>query len=277
MAQKYRCPVCGATHKTMPQACRLCGQQMGPDAALGDIIQPRYVEESRHGLGVFIVIAIVLVVGLVGVFIALQLIPGTSQVEQIANKAGLNATPDGWSTYVYPEGGISVELPDGVRQTTVKDGLYSLDELVGTETHISVTATQLLPPDEYAARTKSTEDDPLIGQKRYIRGIADDFEAQLTASGAKVDKRNDDAAVAGVPAVYFEIRTVKDDFPDLRQDVRLSGRAVLFVKNGVLYTIRTTSVYDVGNQPQFDHVVSSFTVTGLPGSTAGSTTTTDQS
>jgi hypothetical protein len=273
MAQKYRCPVCGATHKNMPQHCRLCGQQMGPDATLGETIQPRYVEESRHGLGVFIVIAIVLVVGIVGVFIALQLIPGTNQVEQIANKAGLNSTPDGWSRYVYPEGGVSVELPDGVRETTVKDGLYSLDQLVGRETHISVTATQLLPPDEYAERTKSTEQDPLIGQKRYIRGVADDFEAQLTASGAKVDKRNDDAAVAGVPAVYFEIRTVKDDYPDLRQDVRLSGRAVLFVKNGVLYTIRTTSVYDVNNQPQFDHVVSSFTITGLPGSTAGTTTT----
>jgi hypothetical protein len=276
MAQKYRCPVCGATHKTMPQHCRLCGQQMGPDANLGEVIQPRYIEESRHGLGIFIVIAIVLVVGVVGVFIALQLIPGTNQVEQIANKAGLNATPDGWSTYVYPEGGFSVELPDGVRQTTVKDGVYTLDQLVGRETHISVSATQMMPPDDYKELTKTTEQDPLIGQKRYVRGLADDFETELTATGAKVDKRIDDTAVAGVPAVYFEIRSVKDDYPDLRQDVRLSGRAVLFVKNGVLYTIRTTSVYDVGNQPQFDHVVSSISVNGLPAAASDATTTTAQ-
>jgi hypothetical protein len=268
MAQKYRCPVCGATHKNMPQQCRLCGQQMGPEVTVGQTVQPRYVEESRSGLGVFIVIAVVLVIGLVGVFIALQLIPGTQQVEQLANKAGLNATPDGWSNYLYADGGFSVDLPDGTRQTTFKDGVYTLDELIGTETHISVTATRVLPATEYATRTYSTDQDPQIEAKRYIRGLADDFEATVLADQGKVDKRSDDTAVVGVPAVYFELRNVKDTYTDLRTDQRLSGRAVMFVKDGVLYTIRVTSVYDYTNLPQFDRVASSFAITGPPKSDA---------
>jgi hypothetical protein len=241
---------------------------MGPEVQSSQIVQPRYIEEKRSGLGVFIVIAVVLVIGVVGVFIALQLIPGTQQVEQLANKAGLNQTPDGWSQYLYPQAGVSVDLPEGTRTTTVKDGLYSLDQLIGKETHISVTATRVLPAEEYAEKTKSTEQDPLIGKKRYIRGIADDWEAQFTAAGGKVDKRDDDAVAGGATAVYFEVRNVPDTYPDLRQDVRLSGKVVMFVRDGVLYTIRTTSVYDVSQQTQFDHVLSSFAITGPPTSDA---------
>jgi hypothetical protein len=273
MAQKYRCPVCGATHKSMPQHCRLCGQDMGPEVQASQIVQPRYIEERRSGLGVFIVIAVVLVLAVAGVFVALQLIPGTNQVEQLANKAGLSQTPDGWSQFVYPEGGVAVDLPEGTRTTTVKDGLYSLDELVGKETHISITAERLMPADEYVEKTKSTEQDPLIGRKRYIRGVADDWEATFIASGGKVDKRDDEAVGAGSTAVYFEVRNVKDDYPDLRQDVRLSGRVIMFVKDGVLYTIRTTSVYDISQQSQFDHVLSSFSVVGPPKSDATSSDT----
>ena len=50
MAQKYRCPVCGATHKTMPQQCRLCGHVMdgtrGPTC--GQTVAAPYVEEQRQ-------------------------------------------------------------------------------------------------------------------------------------------------------------------------------------------------------------------------------------
>ena len=76
--------------------------------------------------------------------------------------------------------------------------------------------------------------------------------------------------MAGVPAVYFEVRNVKDDYPDLRTDQRLSGRVVMFVNNGVLYTIRVTSVYDYSQQPQFDRVTGSFIITGPPKSDATS-------
>jgi hypothetical protein len=276
MAQKYRCPVCGATHKTMPPHCRLCGQQMGPEVTVGQAVQPHYAQDQRHGIGIFVLIAILLVVGVVGAFVALQVIPGSSSVEQLANKAGLNATPDGWSHFDDADGGYGMDLPDGTRQTTSQDGVYTTDELIGAETHIQVTATRVAAPDDYAAQTKTTENDPLIGVKRFVRAQADDWEATFVASGGKVDKRDDDSAAAGLPAVYLEVRNVPDTYPDLRQDVRLQGRVMLFVNKGVLYTVRTTSVYDYGQQSQFDRVLSSFTITGPPKTDAPTTTAAPQ-
>jgi hypothetical protein len=258
----------------MPAHCRLCGQNMGPEVAVGETIQPHYTQSQRHGIGIFVLIAIILVVCVAGAFVALQIIPGSQDVEQLANKAGLNPTPDGWSHFDYADGGYGMDLPNGTRPTTEQDGVYTTDELIGSETHIQVTATRIDSAADYASQTKTTELDPLIGVKRYVRSQADDWEATFVAAGGKVDKRNDDAVADGVPAVYFEVRNVPDTYTDLRQDVRLSGRVILFVNEGVLYTIRTTSVYDYNQQPQFDHVLASFVVKGPPKTDAPTTSTT---
>jgi hypothetical protein len=246
---------------------------MGPEITVGQSVQPHYAQAQRHGIGIFVVIAIVLVVVVAGTFVALQIIPGSRDVEQLANKAGLNATPDGWTHFDDADGGYGMDLPDGVRPTTEQDGVYTTDELIGTETHIQVTATRVAPAADYADETKTTELDPLIGVKRFVRAQGDTWEAQFVAAGGKVDKRDDEAAAAGLPAVYFEVRNVPDNYTDLRQDVNLSGRVMLFVNKGVLYTVRTTSVYDYTQQPQFDHVLASFTITGPPKTDAPTTTT----
>jgi hypothetical protein len=264
MPQKYLCPVCGAAHKSKVDKCRLCGQQMGADAVVGERQETRYVEERRAGLGGPLLIVIVIVVAIVAVFVFAGVIPGLRSVEKAAENVPFlpQDRNDGWTELVYPEGGFSAQLPGGERQLQKEGNTYTATMVIGKETEIKISATPLMSATEYSDLTQTSEADPSVEVKRHLKGLADNFEAGLAIDKAKVDKRTDTYA-AGVPAVYYDLRAVKNTNPALRTGETFYARTILFVYQGILYNITVTSIYQ--NPEQFDRVLGSFGITGRPG------------
>ncbi len=267
MAQTYRCPVCGATHKDLPEACRLCGQMMGPDATVGEPHVSTMSVEDKKGLAGIVGVMVLLVVAVVVAAVLLGVVPGTKSIDSVRSKVGLSSTPDGWSRFDYPEGGFSVELPDGNRKTQTTDGTYQASMLIGKDTAMIVSARQVMTADQFAQLVHTSEaSSPL---KRELTNQGDSYEAKLKSESGKVDKRSETAAY-GVPAIYYETRDIGvDKSLGLRSDATFYGREMLFLANGVLYTVEVVSVYK--NPEQFDRVLGSLQISGPPGKATGTT------
>lgn len=269
MSQKYRCPVCGATHKDLPEQCRLCGQKMGPEAAVGASVSARVDVEQKRGIGAIVGVVILLVVAIVAIAVLTGAVPGLKSIDAAKNKVGFGTNDDGWSRFDYPAGGFSVEFPEGDRKTDSLNDTYRAYTLIGKDTLLLVSAKPVMTQQEYEQLTKTTEGQTL---KKRMETAADEIELNMKTDGVKIDKRTDSSAF-GVPAVYLETRDTKTgDIVGLRSDAPLHSRTMLFIKDGVLYNVSVVSVYN--DMPQFDRLLNTLVITGRPGAAPGSTTPT---
>ncbi len=84
---KYRCPVCGATHKDQPTKCRLCGQDMSGSSTVPAYTGgSRQADEKQGGLGSLALIAIVGVLAIGVLAIVLGFTGSNSFIDNIRDK-----------------------------------------------------------------------------------------------------------------------------------------------------------------------------------------------
>ncbi|MBI2706582.1 MAG: hypothetical protein HYX32_15015, partial [Actinobacteria bacterium] len=228
--------------------------------------ETRMPEEARRGVGGIVGVVVVLVVVVVVAAVLLGFVSGGKFIDSAKSRLGINTPSSGWSRFDYPEGGFSVELPDGERKTKVVDGEYQVYAFVGRDTLIQVSAKEVLSKDELDQLTQTT--DPTNALKRIVVARGDEEEKNMKAAAVKIDKRQETAAY-GVPAIYYETRDPKPTVDGLRTDATLKERKILFIKSGILYTVDVTSVYP--NPEQFDRVAGSVQITAPPGQNTGTT------
>jgi len=256
---KYRCPVCGATHKTMPEKCRLCGQTMGPDAVVGDFTGSRVESGPKKGLLGIAGLVILGIVALILVLVVLGVAPGSRQVESVTrNIPGLPTQGnDGWSSLADPAGGFVAEFPGGERKQQSGVSL-PVSSSPATKWSVNLSDDTIVfvayaPIDtaDLAGNAKDETNTTLSGKAR-VRRIADRWTTALEAQGAKIDKR-EETGVGGYPALYLEIRNVKDPaFPGKTFYIR----AIVTAREDTVYVIGTQSVYK--DATQFDKLAPTF-------------------
>jgi hypothetical protein len=267
---KYRCPVCGATHKQMPEHCRLCGQTMGEESIVGDFSGNRQDIAPKKGLSGIVLAVIGGVLVLVLVLVLLGLAPGARQVESVTrNIPGVPTNDsDGWSELADPEGGFVTRFPGGERQKQAGVAVPSFSGTgtkwsvnLGDETVVFVTYVPADPEDRPG--TAADETGTTLSGKARVNRIAEDYVEALEAQGAKVDKK-EEVGVGGYPAVYLEVRNVKD--PTI-PGKSFYDRILLIGREDTVYLVGTQSIYK--DATQFDKLSSSFTLTerGTTGST----------
>ncbi|MEZ5143953.1 MAG: hypothetical protein R2726_15755 [Acidimicrobiales bacterium] len=258
---KYRCPVCGATHKQLPEHCRLCGQKMGEDAVVGDFSGSRHVNEKKKGVAGIAVAVLIGVLVLVLVLVLIGLAPGGKQVDSVArNIPGLPTQgDDGWSELSSPEGGFTARFPGGMREQQSGVAL-PVATATGTEYTANLSDDTIVfvayaPLDEADRAPTAGQTGSTLSGKARVRQIADRYAAAYEAQGAKVDKR-DETGVGGYPALYVELRNVKDPaFPGKTFYVR----ALIVARGDTVYVIGTKSIYK--DAEQFDKLAGSFAFT----------------
>ncbi|MFN8040563.1 MAG: hypothetical protein U0Q07_15225 [Acidimicrobiales bacterium] len=269
---KYRCPVCGATHKTMPDKCRLCGQTMGPDAVVGDFSGSRVESSQKKGLLGIAGLVILGIVVLIGVLVVLGIAPGSRQVESVTrNIPGLPTQGnDGWSSLTDGAGGFVADFPGGERKQ--QSGVtLPVSSSPATKWSVNLSDDTIVFVAYAPIDTKDLAGNAVdatgttLSPKARVRRIADRWTDTLEAQGVKVDKR-EETGVGGYPALYLEMRGVKD--PTIPGKT-FYIRALVTVREDTVYVIGTQSVYK--DAAQFDKLAPTFGFIEK-GSTSGSGT-----
>jgi hypothetical protein len=243
---KYRCPVCGATHKELPEHCRLCGQKMGEEAVVGDFSGARKLQTQKKGIfGIaFVVILGVIVIAVV--LIALDIAPGSKQLNAVVDKVpGLPKDDEsGWAKLDATDGKFTVKMPtDQPEQAKQPDGSITWTAWIGSDARV------LISYDPDAVSSGSDE-------RTLAREWTDSYEKAQKAAGTKVDKAKADFAFVGHPAGYLELRDARlEEHPQ----ERYYGKVLSFVNGTGRYTIRVDSRYKTVDQ--WDRVTSTFALT----------------
>ncbi len=247
---KYRCPVCGAPHKDPVAKCRLCGQDMSSPAAVPvSTAGARQVASPKKGIGVFILIAL----GLIVVILVGALIFGATRDTETVNEAtraipGLNETVDGWVTIEDVEGGFTASMPPGntsdvasAQASPPAAGRWVGD--LGEESTVSITYYDV------------TDDAGDIAINRLK-----DFTAALDEGrpDAKVNEPTEETGFHGYPALSVTMR-----YPGQDQ----SSKMLLILKGDRIYVLESVSIYP--DHPSFDKLVDSFAFIEVPAPTAG--------
>ncbi len=243
---KYRCPVCGATHKELPEHCRLCGQAMGEDAVVGDFSGARQMAVRKKGIFGLAFLVVLGVIVIAVVLIALDLAPGSRQLNSVIERVpGLPQDDDsGWAKLDAVDGKFTVMMPtDQPEQVTQPDGSITWTAWIGSDARVQIT---------YDADAVSSGDD----ERALAREWTESFEAEEKAAGSKVDKAKFDASFAGHPAGYVELRDAR---LDAHPQERYYAKVVSFVNGSARYTIRVDSRYKTVDQ--WGRVTNSFTLT----------------
>jgi hypothetical protein len=242
---KYRCPVCGATHKDQPTKCRLCGQDMSGASTI-----PAYTGGSRQadvkhgGLLKLLVIGLglVLVIGVLAVVLGLT---GSNDVIDDARRqipALSNTGEDGWVTLDDPSGGFVAQMPEGYEKRFIdfapatSGRLDQWSSLIGTETDLTVTYGKVNTPEDVSAKTT-------------LEGLADTWAATM---GGKVEATAE-SGYAGYPAIDLVVRGLTFD------DQTATAHALLILRGDTLYVLQSESVYP--DHPQYMRLVSGFQFT----------------
>ncbi len=136
---KYRCPICGATHKEEPRACRMCGYRMGEN--IGELnvsaTGTKPLIDNKGGMGrpmLFAAIgAVALAAAAVGLgFIATEDDDTVAEIRQ--QVPGIKAeTPDGWGVVTSEEGLFTAEFPNANEAATRPLSTAAGGEIVGFE------------------------------------------------------------------------------------------------------------------------------------------------
>ncbi len=258
---KYRCPVCGATHREMPDFCRLCGQQMGEEVSVGDFKGARTVVVQKKGLGGIMFMAIGLVVLIAVGLAVLGIGPGGTQIDKLTSKLPGVSRPTGWTELRDEDGKFVVNFPSNGRKQN-KDATNPITGEKGTswsvllseETLITVTyaktagagttTTTAAPAGSAAPR------DPALVR---IRGIGETYAEKLKTDSGLVSKRDDQNAF-GFAAQYIEAANQTD--PAIKNRVNL--RSMFWIRDDTMYVIEVRSVYSIDKMTQFDNVLQSF-------------------
>lgn len=243
---KYRCPVCGATHKQPPVKCRLCGQDMTSEAMI-PLTPPaaRAAPGRKKGLGSLFLIAAAGVTVLVGLAVLLGLTGDRGFVDNLRDEIpGLAPTGrDGWQTLDDGDGGFTAELPGEPTERFVpyppaaEGRMDQWVSTLGQETELTIAYAEVTRP-------------PGTSDKAALVTYGDAWAAQL---GGDVDDR-EETSFAGLPALLLTIDRLE------YEDEIATARALLVLNGERLYVVQSLSVYP--DHPQFARVANSLTFTG---------------
>lgn len=241
---KYRCPVCGATHKDQPSKCRLCGQDMSGASTI-----PAYTGGSRQldakkgGLSklLFIGLGLVLVIGILAVVLG---VTGTNDFIRNARDEipGMSNTDDGWVTLDDPSGGFVAQMPEGYEKRFVdfapatSGRLDQWSSLIGNETDLTITYGKVNSPPDTSAKVT-------------LEGLAETWASTL---GGKVED-SAESGFAGYPAIDVMVRDLT------LEDETATARAMLILRGDTLYVLQSESIYP--DHPQYMRLLSGFQFT----------------
>lgn len=260
---KYRCPVCGATHREMPQQCRLCGQKMGEGAVVGERQSTRQMQMGSKGVGGIMLIAILAVV-VVAVGLAIAGIgPGGRQVEQLVNKTRITLQrTDGWSELADAEGHFVTDMPSNGRKQSKEVTTPLVSETgtswtvdVGRDTRLAVTYVEVDPATFDQLTPGSTI--PADGGRKRIRDLTAKLVADIEAKGGTV-ARNSDEFFQGVAAQYLETRN--ESIPELSGE-KLYGKYLVFMVQNRIYMVSVRTVYPWDKMTQYPLLIQNFAIT----------------
>lgn len=242
---KYRCPVCGATHKEQPTHCRLCGQDMTGTAKI-----PAYTGGARPaaarkgGLGSVLVIAVISVVAIAVLALVMGLTGSNDFIDNVREKIpGLApAANDGWTTLDDASGGFVAELPEEREKEFVSFApaangrLDQWSSVVGTETDLTISYGKISPqPGQSAAAT--------------LVSLSDTW---APAIGAKIDDTNE-TAFRGYPAIELNLRNLTF------AGQTATAKAMMVLRGDTVYVLQSLSVYP--DHPQYGRLLSGFQFT----------------
>jgi hypothetical protein len=249
---KYRCPVCGASHKEPVPNCRLCGQNMGPNAVSTFETPVASEYHRKRGIkGVFLIGA-GLVVLILSVTLALGITKPTREMEAVKNK--ISGSADGWTTQVEQEGKFTVELPgDRTRQTvafpvTDTGKLTVWTATIGTDTSIQVGFGPVR--ETLGATTTTSTEAPATKLLRIKEQLVQKWAnaAGLTPSFLEIKE----GSLGGLPAIVVHTTS-----PKLRLQTAEAYGDLVFALNGTtLYVIEVLSIYS--DAPQLPRLAGTF-------------------
>lgn len=244
---KYRCPVCGATHKEEPEKCRLCGQYLGERATGPTVMaEVRQTTGRRGGVADIVLIAVGGVVLIALLFVVLGLTGSNSFIENIRDKIPGLATikDDGWESIDDADGGFVAEMPETRERSSAQFGPSTTSRLerwvanIGQETELSVS---------YARLSTLPEGDDW---RPFLESMAVTWGQTL---GGKAEDIHDDV-FRGYPGTTTTIDNLRMiDSQGVQQQA--TAKAWLVLRGDTLYIIQSMSVYR--DHPNFSRLASS--------------------
>jgi hypothetical protein len=190
----YRCPVCGASHKQEPKACRLCGYRMGEE--IGTLITTetgtKPLIRTKGGFKRPMIAAIIGVAIIAGGAVALGAVRGDS-VEDVGEAIPFldQDTPDGWAALSVPEVDLATEFPK-----INEPGTLSLSDAEGGElTTVEADAGEIHLIVGHGTVGKGGDD-----HKERLRDLASGLGLDLD-DAALVE----DVSVRGLPALQVQV------------------------------------------------------------------------
>lgn len=258
---KYRCPVCGATHREMPEMCRLCGQLMGENSVVGDFSGNIQTAVQRKGLGGIVFLVILGVVALVVGLALAGVGPGAKQIDTVVNKVGLKPRATGWTELRDEEGKFSTDFPSNdQKQDKDYTSPFSSNKATRWSVNLSgdtIVEVQYVKLDGAGTTTTaagsqgSTKTAPALLR---IREIGAEYKTFLESNGAKVSSMVDDGPF-GYPAQYIEARRVQSsEIPG--KDLNM--KAYIFVRGDTLFLVASESVFGLDKMEAFDNLRQNF-------------------
>ena len=244
---KYKCPQCGAGHKTPPAVCRLCGQVMD-GSLVGDVVpqQTATTVQEKKGVGSIMLLGLGVVLGLAVLFVVLGFTSGDLSYGRIRNKLGewvpgLATQEDGWKQVTDAEGGFTIDMPGDVTPIQVPFPPVANGQMVGSSAHIG-TDTQLTV--QYGRVIQV----PGETAKGTLNRLGD---AWVYGTG-EVEKRTD-TTYQGYPAIDYKIKNITLFGKDAYQ------RTLMFLKGDTVYVLQSQSIYP--DNPSFPRMADSMRFT----------------
>jgi hypothetical protein len=249
---KYRCPACGAGHKSEAEKCRLCGQSLVPGAMVAAPVQTVQVTHAKKGNKGPMLIGIGLVVGVMVVAVVFGIVKPTAQLNVVKGK--LTDAADGWTPEAGKTGMFTVELPSPRLWETEPFGVTDDHTIsawtadIGSDTALLAGWGKVAPPLTDGAITPTAA-------YRYLK--EDTVPRWMAENGmTKADATVDETGLAGLPAVVVTSTQPRGKLDGKEAYVH----AVFALNKGTLYVLRMTSIYK--DPAQLNRMVKSFAVTG---------------
>jgi hypothetical protein len=247
----YRCPTCGATHKQEPVRCRLCGQDMTPDAVMPVNVGGRPSTARNSGLGAVALIAVGGVVAISLLAVVFGLTGSHDFLENIRDQIpGLKGNGgDGWVAIDDGDAQLTASLPENHERRFLAGFPYAANGRVeqwvapiGEETVLTISYVAL-PPGPDLGTVEALE--------RYSNAWA-----QMI--GGSVDESRE-ASFRGSKALDVTIDGLKLPPEPDPEAQPATTRTMLFVRGERLFVIESESIYP--DQPQFARLANSVVFT----------------
>jgi hypothetical protein len=256
---KYRCPICGATHKSEVAQCRLCGQSMAPNAIPAysqEVAQEIHTDKSIKGvalIGLAVVAAIVVGAVIFGV------IHPTKQIA-VASDFVTGDKHDGWTTATSDAGKFVVDLPGDVTKESVDLPITDTGKVTGVTTYVPLKAgadTYLLVGSGPITLPSTTTGSGMsaAAARNYLKDTI--VPKWLAANNLELlEVQVQETTVAGYPALSFTTLAPKAKL----QNKDAFAQVTLVLQGSTIYVIQTISVFKDAEQQA--HMVGTFGITG---------------